>query len=79
MNDKYDMTGRLFKNDRKRPDHKDPDYTGDLKMNGKEFWLSAWIKDGDRGKWMSISVKPKEDKASKPAEPPAGPEDDVPF
>ena len=29
-------------------------------MNGEELWLSAWIKDGKNGKFMSLSVKPKE-------------------
>ena len=58
----YDNTNRgaLFKNDRKEQENH-PDYTGKLNVNGVEFWMSAWIKEGQKGKFMSLSVKPKED------------------
>lgn len=52
-------TGVLFKNDRKETD-KHPDYTGQVNVDGVEFWLSAWIKTGQKGKFMSLSVRPKE-------------------
>lgn len=58
----YDNTNRgvLFKNDRKEQDNH-PDYKGSINIGGQEFWLSAWIKEGQKGKFMSLSVKPKED------------------
>lgn len=57
----YDDTNRgvLFKNDRKASD-KHPDYRGSINVNGEEMWLSAWIKEGRSGKFMSLSVSPKE-------------------
>lgn len=60
----YDNTNRgaLFKNDRKEQDSH-PDYKGQININGQEFWLSAWIKYGAKGKFMSLSVKPKEEQA----------------
>lgn len=65
----YDNTdsGVLFKNDRKeQPNH--PDYKGSVNVGGVEYWLSAWIKDGKNGKFMSLAVKPKEE-AQRPATP----------
>jgi hypothetical protein len=61
----YDNTNRgvLFKNDRKKSDNH-PDYKGSINVDGAEFWLSAWIKGVQRGKFMSLSIKPKEEKQS---------------
>lgn len=58
----YDNTNRgtLGKNDRKeQPSH--ADYRGKLNVEGREYWLNAWIKEGPNGKFFSLSVKPKDD------------------
>lgn len=64
----YDNTNRgtLFRNDRKETDNH-PDYNGSINVGGQEFWLSAWIKTSGKGtKFMSLSVKPKDQKAPQP-------------
>lgn len=77
----YDNTnsGVLFKNDRKQ-NEKQPDYKGNINVNGTEFWLSAWIKEGKKGKFMSLSVQPKDDQPT-PQTPDYGTDidPDIPF
>ena len=81
----YDNTNRgvLFKNDRKESD-KHPAYKGSVNVGGVEFWLSAWIKEGAKGKFMSLSVSEKEQRQeaapSRQQRPPADDFDDsTPF
>lgn len=55
----YDNTnsGAIFKND-KQGNEKRPDYTGKLNVEGKDFYVSAWVKDGKEGsKFLSLSLK----------------------
>ncbi len=55
-------TGIMSKNDRKdQPNH--PDYKGQININGKEFWLSGWIKErkDGTGKFMNLSFKSKDE------------------
>lgn len=72
MTKEYDNTDRgvLFKNDRKEQDNH-PDYKGSINVGGVEFWLSAWIKEGNKGKFMSLSIKPKEQQPAPRQAPPA--------
>ena len=81
----YDKTnkGILSKNDRREKDTH-PEYTGTINVDGKDYWLSAWVKERNdgSGKFFSLSVKPKEQKEqAKPAKAPtvADLESDLPF
>jgi hypothetical protein len=56
-----DNSGAMFVNDRKEKDSH-PDRRGDAMIDGKMYWVSGWIKEGKKGKWMSLSFTPKEDK-----------------
>ena len=61
-----DNSGVLFKNDKKETGNH-PDYKGNIRVAGQEFWLSAWIKEGKNGKFMGLAVSPKEEQAAQPA------------
>lgn len=63
----YDNTNRgtLGKNKRREKDSH-PEYTGKLNVDGKEYWLSGWVKESDGEKFFSLSVKAK-DEQPKPA------------
>jgi len=63
MTTKYDNSGALFKNDRKEKDSH-ADYQGSATINGVEFWISSWIKEGQKGKFMSLAFKPKLERAA---------------
>jgi len=75
----YDNTNRgvLFKSDRKERDSH-PDYRGSINVNGQEFWLSSWLKEGQKGKFMSLSITPKE-QAPAPSKPAAKQTKGVPM
>ena len=69
----YDNTnsGMLARNDRKEKDTH-PDFKGSINVDGKEYWLSAWTREGKLGgkmegrKYFSLSVSPKEQAAPAP-------------
>jgi hypothetical protein len=58
----YDNTNRgtIGRNKRKEQDNH-PDLSGQINVEGKEYWLSGWKKQGREGDtFYSLSVKPKE-------------------
>lgn len=62
----YNNSGILFRNNRKtQPRH--PDYQGNATVDGKRFNLAAWLKDGKKGKFMSIAFKPADEQRQAPA------------
>lgn len=64
--EKRDNSGVLFKSD-KRDNERAPHYKGNITIDGQDYWLSAWIKEGKSGKFMGLAVSPKE--AQAPAKP----------
>lgn len=73
MQKQYDDTNRgiLYRNDRKEQDNH-PDFKGSINVDGIDYWLSGWTKEGKEGskmegrKFFSLSIKPKEE-TTKPA------------
>jgi hypothetical protein len=48
-------SGTLFKNDRKTAE-KQPDWKGQININGELYDIAAWVKEGKKGKFFSLSV-----------------------
>ena len=71
MTDQKNMTGVLFKNDKKETDAH-PDYTGNATVRGEELRLAAWVNKSKTGRsYMSVKfTEPQERKTD---------ETDVPF
>jgi hypothetical protein len=74
-----DNSGVLFANDKKETD-KHPHYKGNITVDGKDYWLSAWVKEGKSGKFMGLAVSPKEEYQPKQAPKKASiADEDLPF
>ncbi len=71
-----DMSGSLFREQEKKSE-KSPDYTGKVKIEGKELRLAGWIKQTKSGDtYLSLAVsEPREGGAPRPK--PSN--DDIPF
>lgn len=61
-----DNTGSLFRNDRASSD-RHPSHKGTVMVDGVEYWISAWVKEGKKGRFFSLAFEPKENR------------DDIPF
>ena len=57
-----DNSGTLFKNDKKTTDAH-PNATGKAMIDGVMYQVSAWTKDGSKGKFQSLSFKRVEEAA----------------
>ena len=61
-----EKSGSLFKND-KGENAARPDYRGDIMIEGVVYSLSAWIKQGQKGTFMSLSAQiPREQQQTAP-------------
>lgn len=61
------LTGVLFKND-KRETENHPNYKGSAEIDGKQYWLSCWVKKAKNGEsFMSLAFTEKDAAKSKPS------------
>lgn len=84
----YNMTGILGRNERREKDSH-PTHSGQCTIDGKQYWVSAWVNEGNKGKYFKLSFKPKMARehqggtANPPAQKAAAPssdfDDSIPF
>jgi len=75
-----DMSGSLFKREKKGDNW--PDYGGPLMVNGEKLEIAAWLKEGKKGKFLSLKVSPRRERDDQPSQPSrdsAPLDDEIPF
>jgi uncharacterized protein (DUF736 family) len=73
-------TGALFRNDKKQPGERTPDYRGDAMVNGVKVEIAAWIKESASGKkYMSLKFQEPREREAPRSAPASIPEADFPF
>jgi hypothetical protein len=76
------MSGVLFKNDRRRDGKDDPHLRGSCTIGGRRFWMDAWTNTVQRRehqgeKYISIKFRAAEERRGR--ELAVGRDDDIPF
>lgn len=69
--------GSLFKNDHKSKDSH-PGARGEALIGGVVYEISAWTKEGRKGRFQSLSFKPKQERRHEPDDRP-GDDREIPF
>ena len=64
-----DMSGSVFVNERKRPGSNQPDRNGTAKIDGVDYRVSGWLKDGKKGTFLSMSFERMDDDSYKKSDP----------
>ena len=79
MAEQRDMSGSLSKNTRKeKPSH--ADYAGSIMIEGRKYWLNGWVKDGEKAKFLSLSVRAADEgNGAVKRKPAAADADGIPF
>jgi len=56
-----ELSGSLFKNDRRTANNNQPHATGTCKIDGIEYWVSAWTKTSKAGtRYQSLAFNQKD-------------------
>ena len=78
------LRGALFRNEKKEKENQ-PDYTGNVEVEGTKYNMAGWMRDAKSGKkYMSISLyipEPKHSAApvSAPSQTSQSMDDEIPF
>ena len=54
-----ELRGSLSRNS-KRENDRQPEFRGSCLIDGTEYWISAWVRENDNGRYFSLAFKPKE-------------------
>lgn len=78
--EKRDNSGTLSRNT-KKVTFQQPDHRGQAIIGGVEYWISAWVKEGEFGRFFSLAFQPKNEALKAMAErvDAKAVDDDIPF
>ena len=62
-------SGSLFTNHKKEEGSSQPDYRGDAMVGGVLVEIAGWKKHGGNGTFLSLNIKPKQERLEKAPEP----------
>jgi hypothetical protein len=71
MAEQRELSGTLSRK-KKREHDRQPEFKGSATIDGVAYWLSAWVKEGDDGKFFSLSFTRKEQQPKTEARPASG-------
>ena len=75
----YDNSGTHGRNQHRKND-KQPEFSGQAKRDGVDYWISGWVKEGKNGRFFSLSFKAKQDAPQQNTKQPLEEmQDDIPF
>lgn len=57
--EKRDNSGTLSRNT-KKVTFQQPDHRGQATIGGVDYWISAWVKEGEYGRFFSLAFQPKQ-------------------
>lgn len=60
-------SGSLFTNHKKEEGSSQPDYRGDAMVGGVLVEIAGWKKQGNNGTFLSLNIKPKQDRPEQKA------------
>jgi uncharacterized protein (DUF736 family) len=60
-----DGKGTFFPNDRKSAENH-PDWKGTVTIAGVQYDLAGWKKQGQRGEYLGLTIKPKQERRAAP-------------
>ena len=63
-----DNSGSLFRNEKKEEGDNKPNMTGKAMVDGVMYFFDAWTKEGQKGRWQSVSFKRMDKTAAAPVE-----------
>lgn len=83
MSDHYEHkenTGSVFKNDKKESE-RHPDYKGSAKIDGVDYWISAWINEttDKKKKYLKLAFETQREQAVAPSGGSGEAVEDIPF